>query len=60
MAPPNGTIWPAWVGARYWGPGVFRDALRDAEADGIVCRTSHTTYVATDGNVAPDGNDRRS
>jgi MFS family permease len=33
------------VGARYWGPGVFRDALREALADGTVRRSSRSTYV---------------
>lgn len=33
------------VGARYWGPGVFRDVLREAVADGDVRRTSRSTYA---------------
>jgi MFS family permease len=33
------------VGARYWGPGVFRDALRQALADGDIRRVSRTTYA---------------
>ena len=33
------------VGARYWGPGVFREALRKALADGSVRRTSRSTYA---------------
>lgn len=32
------------VGARYWGPGVFRAALREAVTEGIVRRTSRSTY----------------
>jgi len=36
------------VGARYWGPGVFRSALRIAMADGVVRRTSRTMYAAAE------------
>ena len=36
------------VGARYWGPGVFREALHAAVAEGIVRRTSRTTYSVDD------------
>ncbi len=32
------------VGARYWGPGVFRDALREAVIEGTVRRASRSTY----------------
>lgn len=32
------------VGARYWGPGVFRDALREAVIEGTVRRTSRSIY----------------
>ena len=32
------------VGARFWGPGRFRLALREAEADGRVRRLSRDTY----------------
>jgi hypothetical protein len=32
------------VGARYWGPGRFRKALRDAVADGDVKRLSRDRY----------------
>jgi MFS family permease len=41
------------VGARYWGPGVFREALRRAIADGDVRRTSRSTYAPAyhDGNA---------
>ena len=33
------------VGARYWGPGRFRAALREAVADGQVRRVSSATYA---------------
>jgi MFS family permease len=36
------------VGARYWGPGVFREALREATADGDIRRTSRNTYAPAD------------
>jgi MFS family permease len=32
------------VGARYWGPGRFRDALREAVEEGRVVRLSRNTY----------------
>jgi MFS family permease len=32
------------VGARYWGPGRFNNALREAAAEGRVRRLSRTTY----------------
>jgi hypothetical protein len=32
------------IGARYWGPGVFRDALRQAVAAGAANRSSRSTY----------------
>ncbi|MGH9296802.1 MAG: MFS transporter, partial [Acidimicrobiales bacterium] len=32
------------VGARYWGPGVFREALREAVAEGVVRRLSSLSY----------------
>lgn len=35
----------ALVGARYWGPGVFRQALREALADGRARRLSRGTYA---------------
>ncbi|MGI8851623.1 MAG: MFS transporter, partial [Acidimicrobiales bacterium] len=38
----------ALVGARYWGPGVFRDALREAVADGDVRQTSRDMYAPAD------------
>jgi hypothetical protein len=33
------------VGARYWGPGRFRAALREAMSQGRVRRVSHYTYA---------------
>jgi MFS family permease len=33
------------VGARYWGPGVFRAALREALADGDVRRLSRSSFA---------------
>jgi MFS family permease len=36
------------VGARYWGPGVFRETLRQATADGDIRRTSRNTYAPPD------------
>ena len=36
------------VGARYWGPGVFRETLREATADGHIRRTSRNTYAPAD------------
>jgi len=36
------------VGARYWGPGVFRETLREATADGDIRRTSRNTYAPAD------------
>ena len=41
------------VGARYWGPGRFRRALREAEADGLVRRVSRTTYARAGGAGDP-------
>jgi hypothetical protein len=37
----------ARVGARRWGPGRFREALREATAEGRVRRTSRTTVGPT-------------
>jgi hypothetical protein len=52
------------VGARYWGPGVFRAALRDAVADGDVRRTSRSTYAPADtpppGPLGPSGSAGRT
>jgi MFS family permease len=36
------------VGARYWGPGMFRAALREALAEGGIRRLSRTTFAARD------------
>ena len=42
------------VGARYWGPGVFNEALRQAVADGAVRRLSRRVYApASDVEQAP-------
>jgi MFS family permease len=41
------------VGARYWGPGVFRSALRIAAADGVIRRTSRTTYAVAEQERQP-------
>jgi hypothetical protein len=43
------------VGARYWGPGVFSAALREAIAEGGVRRLSRTAFAAGD-----SGNDDRA
>ena len=40
------------VGARYWGPGRFRAALRAAVADGAVRRVGRNTYGPGDGGAA--------
>ena len=44
------------VGARYWGPGVFRSALRDALAEGDIRRLSRTTFAV--GDSGSPGGDR--
>ncbi len=36
------------VGARYWGPGRFREALRTAVEDGDARRVSRTTFAPAD------------
>jgi MFS family permease len=36
------------VGARYWGPGVFSEALAEAVADGAVKRVGRNTYATPD------------
>jgi len=36
------------VGARYWGPGVFRETLREATANGDIRRASRNTYAPAD------------
>ena len=43
------------VGGRYWGPGRFRRALREAVADGDIRRMSRSTYEAGE-----DGSQERS
>jgi MFS family permease len=40
------------VGARYWGPGAFHAALRTAERDDLVRRTSRNTYGLVDADVS--------
>ncbi len=37
------------VGARYWGPGRFRAALREAVGEGLVRRLAHDRYGLADG-----------
>ena len=36
------------VGARYWGPGVFRETLREATADGGIRRTARNAHAPAD------------
>jgi hypothetical protein len=36
------------VGGRYWGPGRFRRALREAIDEGRVRRLSRNTYAAAE------------
>jgi MFS family permease len=36
------------IGARYWGPGRFRAALREALSEGAVRRVSRSSYAAAD------------
>ncbi len=43
------------VGARYWGPGRFRAALREAVAEGTARRVSRSSYAAPDGAGASSG-----
>lgn len=46
------------VGARYWGPGVFGEALRQAVQDGAVRRLSRRVYAAaTDDESSGQGSD---
>jgi hypothetical protein len=40
------------VGARYWGPGRFRVALREALEEGRVERLSRSTYAPAEGSPA--------
>ncbi len=35
------------VGARYWGPGRFRAALREAVSDGVARRVGRDRYAST-------------
>jgi MFS family permease len=42
------------VGARFWGPGIFRAALGRALAEGGVRRLSRTTFAAGDGHERVD------
>jgi hypothetical protein len=37
------------IGARYWGPGRFRSALREAIAEGAARRVSRSRYAAPNG-----------
>jgi MFS family permease len=42
------------VGARYWGPGRFRTALREALTEGVARRAGRNRYVANrEGGSAP-------
>jgi MFS family permease len=47
------------VGARYWGPGVFRTALREAVRDGRAVRLSRSSFGPPEhpaaGGDAPEG-----
>jgi uncharacterized protein YcaQ len=36
------------VGGRYWGPGRFRNALREAVDEGRVRRLSRSTFAAAE------------
>jgi hypothetical protein len=40
------------VGARYSGPGVFRETLREATVNGDIGRTSRNTYAPADDDNA--------
>ncbi len=49
------------VGARYWGPGRFSQALREALSEGVVRRTGRNTYeLADDREHAGVGEDRKT
>src|SRR5581483_3539859 len=39
------------IGARYWGPGRFRAALREAVREGSVRRVSRSRYAAAEGGA---------
>jgi hypothetical protein len=43
------------VGARYWGPGVFREVLREAVAEGEIGRTSRNSFGPVDRPEDPQG-----
>jgi MFS family permease len=43
------------VGARFWGPGRFRDALREALASGRVRRLDRRRFAAASGAPGEDG-----
>ena len=43
------------VGARYWGPGLFRAALREAIADGRVKPLARGQYAPVTGEEADSG-----
>jgi hypothetical protein len=43
------------VGARYWGPGRFREALREAVDEGRVVRLSRNTYGPPGTDARPGG-----
>lgn len=47
------------VGARYWGPGVFSEALRKAVAEGRVRRLTRTTFAASDGDNDERADEKR-
>lgn len=40
------------VGARYWGPGRFREALREAVDEGSARRVSRSTYAPPEAGAA--------
>src|SRR5436190_1697247 len=42
------------VGGRYWGPGRFRTALREAVGDGDIRRTGRDTFAPGENGAAPD------
>jgi len=43
------------VGARYWGPGVFGQALREAVDEGDVRRTARSTFALSGSSAPKDG-----
>jgi hypothetical protein len=46
------------VGGRYWGPGRFRNALREAVEEGRVRRLSRTTYAPPELKSSPASQSR--